>query len=1186
MKKLLSFLFLFVSVMMMAQKEVYIPTQMQNEGYSASTTENDLTKQWSRYRSRESDNIVVFWANGYGNNDPNSTAVPSAYRVDIDDLLAKLETFYTLNIHTLKFADLNTTSNLNKYKMVICLYYTTDWMAYGSGFDDLIGGMWISPSTCHPVGSTIAHEIGHSFQYQVYCDLKGAAGFRYGFGPNGCMFWEATANWQAAMAYPDEMYSTSMWMYRQTHNLSFTHEWMRYQSYWMHYYWCDKYGIDMMGRIWRGGTTWGDDVNQVYMKLQGMTVEELYREYMDAAMHFVTWDFQNEDWKTRGAAYDIGNFVYNYITVGENTFQPTYAGVPQSTGYNVIPLKVPAAGTTITTHFTALPAGCDLAEGESPTYWNGDKYVAADVTSFNNFTGTNARGFRLGYVALLTDGTRVYQTEDKVYCTGTDTTSVDVTFNVPDGTSKMWLVVSPAPTKYFMHEWDENYTNDDQWPYQVSFVNTTIPGSEVYYLYDATTDLFVSKGGTTGAQNVADLYGVPVAFDSYNITAEEVEGGIVCRNKSTGVYWVISDTKSVSTTTNVEEATVFKRMTALQRNKHIANRLVAQEKQVATLANIGMEKYTLAQHAQNDFRPTDMTDKVTNAALSLHVNGWNVSGATPGAENGALEVYEGVTQLTQTVSDLPKGLYRVRLHAFYRYGTSAACVTNANAGFKQLSNAYLEANGNSTVIADWAGERKSDTYPNWRSEAKTCFKEGLYANDLYVFVGDDGVLDLKIASPTKTSSSWFCFSGLTLTYYGMNEEFMPEFTSIVSDTPAVADKSIGAGAYYFRNRASGTYLSAGGTNDAQATLSAVGMNFTLRHKTVGQYTFNSRIESAEDCSFIGAPEAVGAIPSVDMAEFNYALQPLSNGSYAVSYKAISSDGQEKVFYLGYDEAEPEYLYTRLTDSTDVAAQWDILKRADYLDALQETARKATPENPVEVTGYLYAHDFKRNDARNTSNWKGVPQVGGSDDNNCAEKYNTSFDVYQSLTKLLPGLYRVEAQGFHRYGSSAAAYTSFKGGTENIDAVLYANDETVPLKSIFADAKMSGYPGGSEGKWTAPAVGYAIPDDLVAASTAFSNGYFVNTLDVRVGEDGKLIIGFRKTTGPAPTENWTVFDNVRLFAVQIDGEDAINEVLTDTDSATRFGTAVYDLSGRRVADAPSIDLPQGIYISNGKKFVVK
>lgn len=158
--------------------------------------------------------------------------------------------------------------------MVICLYYTTEWMAYGSGFDDVIGGMWVSPSTCHPVGSTIAHEIGHSFQYQCFCDLHGAAGFRYNWGPNGCSYWEATAQWQSVMAYPDEMYAQSMYVYRKSHNMAMSHEWMRYQSYWMHYWWADRHGDDMIGRLWRGANAWGDDVNQVYMKLMGLSAAD------------------------------------------------------------------------------------------------------------------------------------------------------------------------------------------------------------------------------------------------------------------------------------------------------------------------------------------------------------------------------------------------------------------------------------------------------------------------------------------------------------------------------------------------------------------------------------------------------------------------------------------------------------------------------------------------------------------------------------------------------------------------------------------------------------------------------------------------------------------------------------------------------------------------------------------------
>ena len=127
--------------------------------------------KWSWFRSKQSEHFFVFWETGFGTN-PNAESVPEAYKVDIDDLLEKAEEFYNENINVLKFATIGSgVSYLDKYKMQIYISYTQDWVAYGGGYDDVIGALWVSPSTLHPVGSVIAHEIGHSFQYQTYADL-------------------------------------------------------------------------------------------------------------------------------------------------------------------------------------------------------------------------------------------------------------------------------------------------------------------------------------------------------------------------------------------------------------------------------------------------------------------------------------------------------------------------------------------------------------------------------------------------------------------------------------------------------------------------------------------------------------------------------------------------------------------------------------------------------------------------------------------------------------------------------------------------------------------------------------------------------------------------------------------------------------------------------------------------------
>ena len=205
--------------------------------------------KWSWWRHKSSEHFFVFWAPGFGDN-PNAETVPEALRVDVDDLLAKAENFYKTNVEKLGMATTGQgQSSLDKYKMEIYLLYQTEWLATGSGYDNTIGALWVNPSTCKPVGSTIGHEIGHSFQFQVSADklFTGETqamsngivpvGFRYGFGQDGaggCAFWEQCAQWQSFQDYPQEAFTqdANVQVWLKNHNRRFNHEWQRYASYW------------------------------------------------------------------------------------------------------------------------------------------------------------------------------------------------------------------------------------------------------------------------------------------------------------------------------------------------------------------------------------------------------------------------------------------------------------------------------------------------------------------------------------------------------------------------------------------------------------------------------------------------------------------------------------------------------------------------------------------------------------------------------------------------------------------------------------------------------------------------------------------------------------------------------------------------------------------------------------------
>ena len=488
MKKLLlaGAMLLMTTMQVMAQKSVYIPYEWRNRTdtliYKESDPNNEYT--WSKSRSKESDNAIVFWDKGWGSTSPSNASSP--YHIDVDDLLKKCEEFYALEINKLGFVNPDAETNMKKYKMMVLLNHTTEWICVGSGYDYQINALWLSPSTCQPVGQAVAHEVGHSFHYMCYCvdsnygtDSSIQTGFHGAVG-NGSVTWEQTAQWQSLQSYPELMYDQSIGIFRNSHNYAFTHEWHRYQSYWFFYYINQYYNdIQTLANVWNYRETKVKDFNEVLMDYKGLSVNELYKMYFDYACHLATWDL--DVCKDYRDSY-IGDFNYRCALDTAGYYNVAFASCPQSTGFNVIPLQVPAAGTKVTTHFTALRTASTLVDCDPGEYLDGDtKYVTVSDRNYLQTAWPTSRGFRLGYVALLNDGTRKYFSQDSVYCTGAQEKTCDVSFDVPDNTKQMWLIVSPAPSRYYQHKWDESISADDMWPYKFTLENTDLTGKATIY---------------------------------------------------------------------------------------------------------------------------------------------------------------------------------------------------------------------------------------------------------------------------------------------------------------------------------------------------------------------------------------------------------------------------------------------------------------------------------------------------------------------------------------------------------------------------------------------------------------------------------------------------------------------------------------------------------------------------------
>ncbi len=460
--------------------EMFYCPETYNEGFSGgpeAMLRSD--SRWSWWRMKQSEHFFVFWEPGFGD-DPNASTVSSSMRVDIDDLLEKAEQFYTTNVEVLGMVETGKgQSQLDNYKMEIYLLYQSEWLATGSGYDNVIGALWVNPSTCQPAGSTIAHEIGHSFQYQVSADKLyngtanltdyGAdAGFRYGYGENGsggCAYWEQCAQWQSFQDYPDETFGYHISVWQSNHHRSFLHETFRYASYWFQYYMTQKHGIEAFAEVWKE-SAYPEDPLQAYMRLYcNNDLDTFYDEYFEYVQHCAAYDFDAVHQYATSSAMSYNTS----LLVNENgNYQVTYDNCPGTTGFNLIPLNV-AADETVRATLSGLEPGSDLLADDPGKVLDGDGVLVETATAYNQQSNKDVN-FRFGFVAVDSNGESSYGSMVKG-------SSGVAEFEVPADAAKLYLAVAGTPDTYNRQAWDDDYTNDEQWPYEVNFENTDLLGN-------------------------------------------------------------------------------------------------------------------------------------------------------------------------------------------------------------------------------------------------------------------------------------------------------------------------------------------------------------------------------------------------------------------------------------------------------------------------------------------------------------------------------------------------------------------------------------------------------------------------------------------------------------------------------------------------------------------------------------
>ncbi|MCH5175302.1 MAG: CotH kinase family protein [Prevotellaceae bacterium] len=207
-----------------------------------------------------------------------------------------------------------------------------------------------------------------------------------------------------------------------------------------------------------------------------------------------------------------------------------------------------------------------------------------------------------------------------------------------------------------------------------------------------------------------------------------------------------------------------------------------------------------------------------------------------------------------------------------------------------------------------------------------------------------------------------------------------------------------------------------------------------------------------------------------------------------------------------------------------------MKKLTYLFLFLITSLMGYAQQWIDMTDmYVINPRYDNNDR--TTGWSGT-ELSAEGPKENAEHWNRNYNTYQMIAGLPAGKYRLSLDAFYRMGTSPDDYSLYSSEdyASSQHAKLYAetsigyyNTSLAPLSSAALSRSLGGrvfYVEGNE--WWG---GKCVPDNMEAAYYWFEAGYYNNSLECEVGNDGVLTIGIRKDY--LIREDWTCIDNWKL-----------------------------------------------------------
>lgn len=481
MKKTLLLGLLLAATLTNAQKTVYIPNtfnQLGADDYSNKNGVNgtitsidkmvDTNERWCKLRSYQTDNIVCFWEAGFGT-DPTKLINPAntSTTFNLVTYLAECEKIWQFHVNVLKATPANG-AKLNKYKFLFMLNYTTNWMAYGGGYDYVIGAMWLNPAPMG-VGSAaeypyfvLGHELFHSMSYQAYCDRPSTAFRAFQDSQNG-PFWERSANFAACQLYPNVNNDFARYMYAT--NSHFLNTRKHYTTSFFLENLAQTKGQSALGTLWNNNLQSEHPLVTARRMFFNDSQAQLNDFMGQTVMKNINWDYKLG---TNAFYYKsfVSNMTYNTdassnidvwttvmkkqrtilqaVNLSKSHFAVQDCQAPQDYGYNAIQVfpqtANPDGSYTFKMHFKG--------------------HAEVDDTY-------KKTGWRWGFVTVQTNG---------VPRCGTLHSEADATvsFTALPTDKEVWLVVVGAPTEhnsYHNYTWEAGLPKYYRHPYELRFEN-------------------------------------------------------------------------------------------------------------------------------------------------------------------------------------------------------------------------------------------------------------------------------------------------------------------------------------------------------------------------------------------------------------------------------------------------------------------------------------------------------------------------------------------------------------------------------------------------------------------------------------------------------------------------------------------------------------------------------------------